>query len=167
MTVASVWSGNPGSAVVRCCGRPRGGCSVLEGGRCRFFRLHAFLLTGRGTSANAIDWRGRCCLCRRPCKYVLLFVSDTVVHRPVLGSGFLATRLCWPVRFAKTCSEAGFEPRMTSESSKCQKRHHSSHLCPLWRFLRQIGWRFSLMFTRYRLGASGGVSGGCYQNPSE
>ena len=29
-------------------------------------------------------------------KYVLLFVSDTVVHRPVLGSGFLAPRLCWP-----------------------------------------------------------------------
>ena len=26
-----------------------------------------------------------------------------------------------------------------SESSECLNRHHSSYLCPLWRFLRQIG----------------------------
>ena len=57
-----------------------------------FVMPNPFLLTGRGTCANAIDWRGQCCLCRRPCKYVLLFVSGTVVHRPVLGSGFLAQR---------------------------------------------------------------------------
>ena len=30
-------------------------------------------------------------------------------------------------------------PGMTCESSKCQKRHYSSRLCPLWRFLRKIG----------------------------
>ena len=65
-----------------------------------FVMPNLFLLTGRGTGANAIDWRGRCCLCRRPCKYVLLFVSDTVVHWPVLGSGFLAPRLCWPARLS-------------------------------------------------------------------
>ena len=77
-----------------------------------FVMPNLFLLTGRGTGANAIDWRGRCCLCRRPCKYVLLFVSDPVVHRTVLGSGFFALRICWPVRFAKTRCQAGFEARM-------------------------------------------------------
>ena len=38
-----------------------------------------------------------------------------------------------------TRSQAGFEPRMTCESSRSLNRHHSSYLCPLWRFLRQIG----------------------------
>ena len=37
---------------------------------------------------------------------------------------------------------------MTCESSKCQKRCHSAYLCPLWRFLRQIGWLFSVFWIR-------------------
>ena len=30
-------------------------------------------------------------------------------------------------------------------SSKDWNRHHSSYLCPLWRFLRTIRWRFSVL----------------------
>ena len=34
---------------------------------------------------------------------------------------------------------------MTFVSSKGWNRHHSSYLCPLWRFLRTIRWRFSVL----------------------
>ena len=38
-----------------------------------------------------------------------------------------------------------FQASDDCESSKCQKRCHSAYLCPLWRFLRTIRWRFSVL----------------------
>ena len=42
----------------------------------------------------------------------------------------------------KTRSQAGFEARMTCESSRSLNRRHSPRLYPLWRFLRMIGYPF-------------------------
>ena len=70
---------------------------------------------------------------------------------PILGLDFLPCRTACSLLSGaslvsrQTCSQAGFGPRMTSESSECLNRHHSSHLCPLWRFLRQIGYPFSAL----------------------
>ena len=75
----------------------------------------------------------------------------------LLPKSLYLTRAFRPRFLEKGWTELTSTPRLT----------HARIRCAIIGFFSKIGWRFSLMFTRYRLGASGGVSGGCYQNPSE
>ena len=48
-----------------------------------------------------------------------------------------------PVSVLKNALSGRFSASDDSESSDAPYRRHSSYLCPLWRFLRKIGWVFS------------------------